>query len=227
MAEEKIDAGWLTNYDGQKFAPKTFFNEILTNTGMPLYNLGTANQVLTTDGAGGIDWKTINLDSIEGILSIDKGGTGVTTHTLNAILLGNNADTFKEISTANGAFYATEDSAEPQFGILPIGQGGTGTVLSNTPNAILCFNGTEDNFTTVSTKQGALYATAQNGVSRFGLLPESCGGTAVSRISDTAVITEENGVTGEHGSALYYYGTEDIVAGTTKLETGKLYFVYE
>jgi hypothetical protein len=34
---EKVSAGWLTNYDGNKFAPISFANELLTNTGTKVF----------------------------------------------------------------------------------------------------------------------------------------------------------------------------------------------
>lgn len=39
---EKVSAGWLTNYDGNKFAPKTFFQEVLNANGARIFeNLDT------------------------------------------------------------------------------------------------------------------------------------------------------------------------------------------
>ena len=53
---EKVSAGWLTNYDGNKFAPKTFINELYTPTGLSMCanldtnnNLGSANQPIYID----------------------------------------------------------------------------------------------------------------------------------------------------------------------------------
>jgi hypothetical protein len=47
---ETINAGWLTNYDGSKFAPKTIMNELYTPTGLSMCanldannNLGSVN----------------------------------------------------------------------------------------------------------------------------------------------------------------------------------------
>ena len=53
---EKVSAGWLTNYDGNKFAPKTIMNELYTPTGLLMCanldannNLGSANQPIYID----------------------------------------------------------------------------------------------------------------------------------------------------------------------------------
>ena len=62
---------------------------------------------------------------VEGVRTVAKGGTGKGTLTTNAVLLGNGTTAIKEVASASGAFYATAANAEPQFGTLPIAQGGT------------------------------------------------------------------------------------------------------
>lgn len=61
-----------------------------------------------------------------GTLPVSKGGTGKTSHTSNAVLVGNGASAVKNVATANGALYATAANGAPKFGALPIAQGGTG-----------------------------------------------------------------------------------------------------
>lgn len=65
-----------------------------------------------------------------GTLTVSRGGTGKATHVTNAILTGNGTDTINNIATASGAFYATGANVAPNFGTLPIAQGGTGTSTS-------------------------------------------------------------------------------------------------
>lgn len=103
----------------------------------------------------------------EDVLPVSKGGTGKTTHTANAVITGNGGNAVKNVPSASGAFYATGANAAPQFGKLPIAQGGTGA------------------------------DTAAGARQNIGAAPS------------------------------YTYGTEDLTAGTSALETGKLYFVYE
>lgn len=62
----------------------------------------------------------------EDVREVSVGGTGKDTHTLNSVLTGNGTDPVNNVATANGAFYATAENGEPKFGVLPIGQGGTG-----------------------------------------------------------------------------------------------------
>ena len=48
--------------------------------------------------------------------------------------------------------------------------------------------------------------------------------TAANKAKDDA---NEAKTTAEDKAPMYDYGTEDLVAGTTPLESGKLHFVYE
>lgn len=57
---------------------------------------------------------------------VKNGGTGKTSHTTNALLAGNDVSAVKNIATGNGALYATGANELPQFGTLPVAQGGTG-----------------------------------------------------------------------------------------------------
>lgn len=73
----------------------------------------------------------IKLDShTEGILPVNKGGTGLNKLTTNAILLGNDTNAIKQKTTSKGAFYVDVNNAEPIFGTLPIEYGGTGTTTA-------------------------------------------------------------------------------------------------
>lgn len=69
-----------------------------------------------------------NLDpsNLSSAVSVDKGGTGRTTLTSNAIIAGNGTSNVNMITTASGALYATQTNGAAQFGTLPVQQGGTG-----------------------------------------------------------------------------------------------------
>lgn len=71
------------------------------------------------------------LDGSNGILPVAKGGTGKTSHTSNAVLIGNGSSAVKNVATKSGAFYATSANGAPQFGTLPIAYGGTGVSASS------------------------------------------------------------------------------------------------
>lgn len=87
------------------------------------------------DGIGTLDQvrqDSKNADNItSGTLSVSHGGTGKTTHTSNAVLTGNGTSAVKNVSTANGALYATSSGGAPSFGTLPIAQGGTGATTAS------------------------------------------------------------------------------------------------
>ena len=61
-----------------------------------------------------------------GTLGVARGGTGASSLTTNAVILGNGTSALKAKASGKGAFYATSANAEPQFGVLPVDQGGTG-----------------------------------------------------------------------------------------------------
>lgn len=69
---------------------------------------------------------------VTGILPLTNGGTGGNmARTANAIIrFSSNSEKFSSTATANGAFYATSTNGTPQFGTLPIAQGGTGATTA-------------------------------------------------------------------------------------------------
>lgn len=60
------------------------------------------------------------------LLEVARGGTGLSSLTTNAVLCGNGTNALKLIATSTGALYATAVNGAPQFGTLPVAQGGTG-----------------------------------------------------------------------------------------------------
>ena len=72
-----------------------------------------------------------------GAATVQKGGTGKQTLTSNAVITGNGTNAVNEVSTANGALYATGSGNAPQFGTLPIAQGGTGATTAANARANL------------------------------------------------------------------------------------------
>lgn len=98
---------------------------------------GTSGYILQSNGSGAPTWLQI--------LPVSHGGTGlITTTNVNAVVIGNSsnaANAMQTIRTGNGAFYATAQDGKPQFGTLPVAQGGTGATTF-TSGALLIGNGT-------------------------------------------------------------------------------------
>ena len=69
-------------------------------------------------------------DSLQTI-PVKNGGTGATSLTSNAVLLGNGTDAVNHAAPSSGALYATSEMSKPTFGTLPIAQGGTGAVSAS------------------------------------------------------------------------------------------------
>lgn len=128
--EYTADGKWMVyrNKDGNIILNGTasFANTLTTphEIYVDLSSTRDANSKITFDGSG--DKKI----SVSGTLPVTRGGTGLTASlNKNAVLIGNGnnaATAFSAISTNSGAFYATGPSEAPQFGTLPVGQGGTG-----------------------------------------------------------------------------------------------------
>ena len=65
---------------------------------------------------------------MSGTLAVNHGGTGVTSNTINSVLVGGTTTTgaIQNVAAASGALYSTGANVKPTFGTLPIAQGGTG-----------------------------------------------------------------------------------------------------
>lgn len=65
---------------------------------------------------------------MSGTLAVNHGGTGVTSNTVNSVLIGGTTTTgaIQNVAAASGALYSTGENVKPAFGTLPIAQGGTG-----------------------------------------------------------------------------------------------------
>ena len=174
-----------------------------------------------------------------GTLPVAHGGSGRESYTVNAVLLGGGQDSLsrelplKEEATADGAFYATSANGQPQFGTLPIAQGGTGAKTaaearsnlglgqstnelevshggtgrnSNIVNAVLLGNG-EGSLKNVETLNGAFYASSNGGLPQFGTLPVAQGGTGKTSHEANSVLVGNNGNglknIGSNNGALY------------------------
>lgn len=84
-------------------------------------NLGSSSVSSSFNGT-----QDISDIGVSGILKVGNGGTGLGSLTKNATLVGNDTSNVKLITSASGAYYATSANGEPQFGTLPVAQGGTG-----------------------------------------------------------------------------------------------------
>lgn len=142
-------------------------------------------------------------DITSGTFGVARGGTGQSSHTANAVLTGNGTNAVNNVSTANGAFYATTNGGAATFGTLPIAQGGTG-VTSN-PSMLTNLGSTS--------ADNVLKASPRPGVT--GTLPIANGGTgattaagAVTNIVDgqaiaPASVAATGEVTGKNGTTTH------------------------
>lgn len=103
---------------------------------------GNTGKVLVAGGDNtAATWQSLSLDTITGVLSVSKGGTGVATLPANQLVVGNGTNAVKAVANAEGILVGTADAA-PTFGkanltkhvegILPAANGGTGVANTNT-----------------------------------------------------------------------------------------------
>lgn len=139
------------------------------------------NKVVNTALAGKSDTSHGHyLNSLYGTLSALKGGTGtdLSEAAANAVVCkASSGQNLATVSTAKGAFYATGANATPEFGTLPIAEGGTGATSASAARTNLGFtHGTAEPTETPSTGNGAVYFMEDDGTP----LPIAEGGTGAS-----------------------------------------------
>lgn len=189
------------------------------------------------DSLAASDIPTISITGkTSGTLTVERGGTGITTSTYkNAVVIGNSTtvtNALQTVRTAKGAFYSTGQDVKPTFGTLPLAQGGTG-LSTLQPFAIIygasSANGSAPGFSVLGpngeavrkflqmTGNGSGSGSAPSWVQlsasdiASGTLPINRGGTNAA----TAAAARTNlGL----GDAKIFYGTCDTAAGTTTKE---------
>lgn len=70
------------------------------------------------------------------ILSVNSGGTGTSSFTVNSVILANSSATngaLQSVRSSAGALYSTGQDIKPQFGTLPLEYGGTGYTDAEKP----------------------------------------------------------------------------------------------
>lgn len=172
------------------------------------------NKVVNTALAGKSDTShTHTLNSLGGTLMALKGGTGadLSGAAANAVVCKASSDQkLATVSTAKGAFYATDTNGTPKFGTLPIAEGGTGATSASAARTNLGFTyGTAEPTGTPSTGNGAVYFMEDDGTP----LSIAEGGTGAStaanaranlglnRIDVTPALSTTNNVDGNSSSA--------------------------
>ena len=166
-------------------------------------NLG-GGSIGKKDSLAASDIPNISTDKLtSGTLGVARGGTGRSTITQYAVMVGAGTSSVALISAASGAFYATSSTANPTFGTLPVAQGGTG--LTSSPSLLVNLAST--------TASNVMAASPRPGVT--GQLPIANGGTGAATAAAARSALETHRI---------LYGTS---APTASLgEVGDLYVIY-
>ena len=105
--------------------------------------------------AGAVSFRTLVASDIPdlntskltaGTLGVARGGTGKSSHTINSVIVGGTSTTgaLQNVAAASGAFYSTGANVKPQFGTLPVEQGGTGATSASAALTVLGAASTSD-----------------------------------------------------------------------------------
>lgn len=123
----------ITVADGGTGASTFTTNAILAGNGS-----GALKSIVTAKGAAYASQANGALTF--GTLGVEYGGTGISTATnKNSVVIGGSTATgsFQTVKASSGAFYALGNDSKPQFGILPVAQGGTGqSAIADVRNAM-------------------------------------------------------------------------------------------
>jgi len=137
-----------------------------------------------------------NFDRSDTIRPVKTGGTGNSFLQSNAVLLGNQTDSVKQVASKSGAFYSDSTGGEPVFGTLPVRQGGTGQrgfkakslLISGNPDVV--GQNTSTTITTLSNTQlGVLINDIGGSLGFVNSLPVEYGGTGIAEFVPYTVPT--------------------------------------
>lgn len=184
---------------------------------------GNAGKVLVA-GADGTAASFANLDVnvIEGVLNVAKGGTGASTLPADQLMVGNGTNAVKTIAKAEGVLVGTAAGA-PAFGkanltkhvtgVLPTANGGFGTA-NHTEGAIVV-GGAGNALAEVAPAAGVLKSTG-TGAPAYGkvdltkdvsgIAPIANGGTGAS--TKAQAFANLAPVAANKGDIMYYDGTQ-------------------
>jgi hypothetical protein len=131
-------------------------------------------------------------------VAVSQGGTGKDSHTSNAVLTGNGSNAVNNVSTANGAFYATSSGGAASFGTLPVAQGGTGA-------------------TTAANARTNLDAAQSNGAA--GTLKSAEDG--IGDLAASIATVEQTTATANHATGDYFVLGNVLMRATAAIATGE------
>ena len=120
----------------------------------------------------------------DSVVPVNYGGTGRSTLTSGALLMGNDTTQVSLISKSQGALYCSTSNSNPSYGTLPVTCGGTGRD-GLIANAVLLGNNSNQIKQVVARSGyiGAFYADGISAPPDFGTLPVKFGGTGITSIS--------------------------------------------
>lgn len=123
-----INAGWLTDFQDIKFAPKTLFSQVYVDnpetgaiTDLNYYfttflqKLDDRDLQVKLDSNDSVKFNAPGAIGVTGILDVPNGGTGLSTVTQHALLIGNGTNALTLLPSAAGFLVSKEDGTAPLY----------------------------------------------------------------------------------------------------------------
>ena len=207
-----INAGWLTDFKDIKFAPKTLFSQVYVDnpeTGSItdlnsyfttfLQKLDDRDLQVDLTSNSSVKFKNPGAIGVTGILDVPNGGTGLSTVTQHALLIGNGTNALTLLPSAAGFLVSREDGTAPLYSGI---EGSWANLNSQTegPTFYISFTGDE-----TSTRYNMGKIPLADG-STAGVVSTSSQTFAGGKtFTDTAAFNKDVGIA----------GTLDVATGAT------------
>lgn len=238
-----INAGWLTDFQDIKFAPKTLFSQVYVDnpttgkiTDLNSYfttlsqkydtSLATINNLnlrVTLGSDSSVQLKSVNNNiGVDGILPVKHGGTGLDTLPQYDLMYGDGTNAVKFIThdtsdTDGVKFLVNNPSAAPSYKTLGVNYT-AGKDVGATYNIQIGGKDTGANFSL------PIATTTQSGVVIVGEQSFSGNKTFTSNIAVTGATTLTGLLTTQSGIDVYNKEIKNV-AGMTYTDADRFYFI--
>lgn len=135
-----------------------------------------------------VDSGSPDMTSATGVLAVSHGGTGKSSLTANSVPYASSSSALAFPTAAAGALYKTSTTAAPQFGALPVAQGGTGATTAKNAatniGAMTTSGGTFTGDVTVDAHEVNITNAYHQGINIDGSYVElNLGGTSDNKVN--------------------------------------------
>jgi len=194
-----------------------------SSTAMGKTAAGSAGNLLFSAGSGAPTWGALDLatadtDTLTGTLPVNRGGTGLTSYTVGAMIYANGATSLTELSPSGTSGWLLKSngvgSAPSWLSVVPVANGGTGQSDSLIPGAVVYAASASAMDTTAVGLTGNFLFSAGSGTPTWGALNLTTSGSA-TLTGTLPVIRGGTGYSGALASGGVIYATSVTTMGVT------------